>query len=163
MSSGQEKQSNKLFPLRKRPLTDLSIDVRMSKVSVILFRQMSNAVDHALNAIEKPEEHAPLIIHVFNIADNDDYYLAYYPKNKVIALRILQLLYVMNGRSRTDFINALCPRHGFPSLNDHANASNFVINKVGTRNTGVWECTRDIDDLERFSATLYIQQCITLR
>lgn len=165
--SDNTKLSVKLFPLRKKEdkkhVEVKAVSAQMDGIPLILYKQMSRAINMSLKAADEPEKFPPIIIHVLNPSEDYSHFLAYYPKSGAIALRLLQLLYLMPDDERTEFVNALYIYDDFTPANERAAASALVVQKLGTSDTGKWERTHDIDDLERFTYVLYIQQCITMK
>lgn len=162
--SSKSNLSVKLFPLRNKyrntdALVPKTVTAHMDGIPPILYRQMSRAVNNALRASDEREKFAPIIIHVLNPSEEDAHFLAYYPKSSAIALRLLQLLYLMPEDERTEFISALYVYDDFTPANERAVASALVVEKLGTSDTGKWERTYDINDFERFTFCIYIQQC----
>jgi len=154
-------------------------------VPLATFERMVDYVDRAMDNSDKNNNapRKPLVLDVHNNGplsskrggaggDPDNYFLAYYPNNKAVALRLLQALYLTHGEEHSALVQALCSpdiiEREMPSAKSRAlvacysGAGTDGNNKYSRNDVGEWEYTYDIDDLEKcFGQYLYVQQCHT--
>ena len=120
---------------------------RFDGVGARLYANMVAAVESAI----VPNTTRPIVLDVMDPDDGSDWYLAYYPKSRVIGMRFLQLLETLEEAERTALL--LAANH--PDL--LAEPKPEVLQKhCGTEQIGRFERTRDINDLDPF---LYHQKC----
>lgn len=154
------------------------IDHHQKGVPLPTFRRMVEYVDRAMsNNDNNNAPRKPLVLDVHNNGplsskqggEPDNYFLAYYPNNKAVALRLLQALYLTQGEEHSDLVQALCSpdllEREMPSKKSRALVARYSGVKFDAKNNsrndvGEWEYTYDIDDLvECFGQYIYVQQC----
>jgi hypothetical protein len=141
---------------------------RLDKVPIPIYMRMKKALGEAIGDIidssNADDNRKPIIFDVHS-SDACDYYLAYYPANEQVGLRVLQSLYVLQDTEHSALLEALRNPDGMvhdcPLPEEKERADALLLKHCGSTDVGRFERTYDIDDLlERFGRNvLYMQQC----